>query len=432
VHVSKIIKLDAMEILDSRGNPTIQVTAELESGARGVAKVPSGASTGKKEAVELRDGDKTRFMGKGVRKAVENILREIQPAVTGLDAEDQRGLDVKMIGLDGTTNKARLGANAILGVSIAVAKAQAVEKKVPLYRHLSDREQYILPVPMFNVLNGGRHAANNVDFQEFMIAPLGAPSFSEALRWASETFHKLQEILHQSGYETSVGDEGGFAPRLRSNEEAMELIAPAITKSGYKLGVDIAINLDPAASEFYEQGKYVFRKSDGTEKTSIEMIELWTDWLKRYPEIYSLEDGLAEDDWDGWVRLTDRLGKRAQLVGDDIFVTNPAILEKGINAGIGNAILIKLNQIGTITETIRCVQLAHASGYATVISHRSGETDDTTIADFAVAMGSSQIKAGSVSRGERIAKYNRLLEIEHELGRAATYAGKAAYSRWHG
>jgi enolase len=432
VHVSKITKLDAMEILDSRGNPTIQVTAELESGARGVAKVPSGASTGKKEAVELRDGDKTRFMGKGVRKAVENILREIQPAVTGLDAEDQKGLDAKMIGLDGTINKARLGANAILGVSIAVAKAQAAEKKVPLYQHLSDREQYVLPVPMFNVLNGGRHAANNVDFQEFMIAPLGAPSFSEALRWASETFHKLQEILHQSGHETSVGDEGGFAPRLRSNEEAMELIAPAITKSGFKLGVDIAINLDPAASEFYEQGKYVFRKSDGTEKTSIEMIELWADWLKRYPEIYSLEDGLSEDDWDGWARLTERLGKRAQLVGDDVFVTNPAILEKGIDAGIGNAILIKLNQIGTITETVRCVQLAHASGYATVISHRSGETDDTTIADFAVAMGSSQIKAGSVCRGERIAKYNRLLEIEHELGRAATYAGKTAYSRWHG
>jgi enolase len=428
--VSEISKLDAMEILDSRGNPTIQVTAHLQSGARGIAKVPSGASTGKKEAVELRDGDKTRYMGKGVRKAVQNVLQEIQPSVIGLDAEDQKGLDMKLIGLDGTENKARLGANAILGVSIAVAKAQAAEKKVPLYRHLSVREEYVLPVPMFNVLNGGRHAGNNVDFQEFMIAPVGAPSFSEALRWASETFHKLQEILHQNGYETSVGDEGGFAPRLRSNEEAMELIAPAITKAGYKLGVDIAINLDPAASEFYEQGKYVFRKSDGTEKTSSQMIELWAEWLKRYPEIYSLEDGLAEDDWDGWARLTGRLGKRVQLVGDDIFVTNPAILEKGINAGIGNAILIKLNQIGTITETIRCVQLAHSSGYATVISHRSGETDDTTIADFAVAMGSSQIKAGSVSRGERIAKYNRLLEIEKELGQAARYAGKTAYSRW--
>lgn len=428
--MSRISKLDAMEILDSRGNPTIQVTAHLQSGATGVAKVPSGASTGKKEAVELRDGDKTRYMGKGVRKAIENVLREIQSAVSGFEAEDQKGLDEKLIALDGTANKARLGANAILGVSMAVAKAQAADKKLPLYRYLSDREQYVLPVPMFNILNGGKHAGNNVDFQEFMIAPVGAASFSEALRWASETFHKLQEILHQSGYETSVGDEGGFAPRLRSNEEAMELIAPAITKAGYKLGVDIAINLDPAASEFYEQEKYVFRKSDGTEKTSSQMIELWAEWLKHYPEIYSLEDGLAEDDWDGWVRLTARLGKRAQLVGDDIFVTNPAILEKGISAGIGNAILIKLNQIGTITETIRCVQLAHASGYATVISHRSGETDDTTIADFAVAMGSSQIKSGSVSRGERIAKYNRLLEIEKELGQAAQYAGKSAYSRW--
>jgi enolase len=423
--------LDAMEILDSRGNPTIQVTARLESGAEGVAKVPSGASTGKKEAIELRDGDKTRYMGKGVRKAVQNVLQEIQPAVVGLNAEDQKGLDVKLIGLDGTANKARLGANAILGVSIAVAKAEAAEKKVPLYRHLSEREQYVLPVPMFNVLNGGRHAGNNVDFQEFMIAPVGAPSFSEALRWASETFHKLQEILHQSGYETSVGDEGGFAPRLRSNEEAMELLVPAIRKAGYKPGEDIAINLDPAASEFYEQEKYVFGKSDGTEKTSTQMIELWAEWLKRYPEIYSLEDGLAEDDWTGWIHLTLQLGDRVQLVGDDIFVTNPAILQKGIEAGIGNAILIKLNQIGTVTETMRCVQLAHASGYKTVISHRSGETDDTTIADFAVAMGSSQIKAGSVSRGERIAKYNRLLAIEMELGRSAQYAGKSAYSRWH-
>jgi enolase 1/2/3 len=427
--VSQISKLDAMEILDSRGNPTIQVTAYLQSGATGVAKVPSGASTGKKEAVELRDGDKTRYMGKGVRKAVENIRREIQGAVSGLDAEDQKGLDEKLIALDGTANKARLGANAVLGVSMAVAKAQAADKKLPLYRYLSDRKLYVLPVPMFNVLNGGRHAGNNVDFQEFMIAPVGAPSFSEALRWASETFHKLQEILHQSGYETSVGDEGGFAPRLRSNEEAMELLVPAIRKAGYKPGQDIAINLDPAASEFYEHEKYVFRKSDGTEKTSAQMIELWAEWLKRYPEIYSLEDGLAEDDWDGWARLTERLGNRVQLVGDDIFVTNPTILQRGVEARIANSILIKLNQIGTITETIRCVQLAHASGYTTVISHRSGETDDTTIADFAVATGSSQIKAGSVSRGERIAKYNRLLEIEKELGQAAQYAGKSAYSR---
>jgi enolase len=429
--VSEITKLDAMEILDSRGNPTVQVTVQLESGAISVAKVPSGASTGKKEAVELRDGDRTRYMGKGVRKAVENVLREIQLSVTGLDAGDQKGLDEKLIALDGTTNKGRLGANAILGVSMAVAKAQAADKKLPLYRYLLERDHYVLPVPMFNVLNGGKHAGNNVDFQEFMIAPVGAPSFSEALRAASETFHSLQSILSQSGYETSVGDEGGFAPRLRSNEEAMELLVPAITKAGYKPGQDIAINLDPAASEFYEHGKYVFRKSDGTEKTSAEMIELWAEWLKRYPEIYSLEDGLAEDDWDGWARLTERLGNRSQLVGDDIFVTNPAILQKGVEAGIANSILIKLNQIGTITETIRCIQLAHAGGYTTVISHRSGETDDTTIADFAVAMGSSQIKAGSVSRGERIAKYNRLLEIEKELGRAGQYAGKSAYSKWH-
>ena len=429
--MSKITKLDAMEILDSRGNPTVQVTAQLESGARGIAKVPSGASTGKKEAVELRDGDKTRYWGKGVRKAVENVLQEIQPSVIGLDAEDQKGLDEKLIALDGTANKARLGANAILGVSMAVAKAQAADKKLPLYRYLAERDHYVLPVPMFNVLNGGKHAGNNVDFQEFMIAPVGAPSFSEALRAASETFHSLQAFSTESGYETSVGDEGGFAPRLRSNEEAMELLIPAIRKAGYKPGQDIAINLDPAASEFYEREKYVFRKSDGTEKTSAEMIELWSEWLKRYPEIYSLEDGLAEDDWDGWSRLTDRLGNRVQLVGDDIFVTNPAILQKGIEAGVANSILIKLNQIGTITETIRCVQLAHASGYTTVISHRSGETDDATIADFAVAMGSSQIKAGSVSRGERIAKYNRLLEIEKELGQAAQYASKSAYSRWH-
>jgi enolase len=428
--VSKISQLDGLQILDSRGNPTVQVTVRLESNFTGTAKVPSGASTGKHEAVELRDGDARRYNGKGVRSAIDHLRQEIQPAVVGLDAEDQETLDARLIALDGTADKSRLGANAILGVSIATARAQAAEKNIPLYRHLVPQERYVLPVPMFNVLNGGRHADNNVDFQEFMIAPVGASSFSEGLRAASEIFHKLKEILHLSGFETSVGDEGGFAPRLRSNEEAMDLIESAIAKSGYKSGLDIAINLDPAASEFYRAGKYVFSKSDGTEKTSAELIEMWEAWLKRYPTIYSLEDGLAEDDWEGWQVITRRLGSQVQLVGDDIFVTNPTILQKGIDANIANAILIKLNQIGTVTETIRCVRLAQAHGYNTVISHRSGETDDTTISDFAVAMGSGQIKAGSVSRGERIAKYNRLLEIEHELGSNAQYAGKSVYSRW--
>ena len=428
--MSKIVSLDALEILDSRGNPTIQVGVSLESGSIGVAKVPSGASTGKNEAVELRDGDKKRYGGKGVRKVVENVLRVIQPAVIGMDASQQQVLDDKLIALDGTPNKAHLGANAILGVSIAAAKAAASERKEPLYRYLAQRETYVLPVPMFNVLNGGRHADNNVDFQEFMIAPVGAPSFSEALRAASETFHTLKEILKKKRYETSVGDEGGFAPRLKSNEEPMELLAAAIQNAGYKLGSDIAINLDPAASEFYENGSYVFRKSDQSRKSSSEMVSLWADWLKRYPEIYSLEDGLAEEDWDGWVKLTQQLGDKVQLVADDIFVTNPDIFSKGIQRGIANSILIKLNQIGTITETLRCIEMARSNGYTTVLSHRSGETDDTTIADFAVATDMRQIKTGSVCRGERIAKYNRLLEIEHELGSAATYAGKSVYSRW--
>jgi len=428
--MSKIVSVDAIEILDSRGNPTVQVMMRLESGAEGVAKVPSGASTGKNEAVELRDGDKSRYLGKGVRKAVENVVRVIRPAVTGLLAEDQTGLDEKLIKLDGTPNKARLGANAILGVSIATARASATEQKKPLYRYLMNRESYVIPVPMLNVLNGGKHADNNVDFQEFMIAPVGAPTFAEALRAASETFHTLKGILHAKGYETSVGDEGGFAPRLRSNEEAMELLAAAIQQAGYKPGKDIAINLDPAASEFYEEQKYVFHKSDGSKKTSADMIELWADWLKRYPEMFSLEDGLAEDDWAGWGELTRKLGNRLQLVGDDIFVTNPVIFEKGIQKGIANSILIKLNQIGTITETLRCIELGQKNGYTAVVSHRSGETDDTTIADFAVATGVGQIKTGSASRGERIAKYNRLLEIERELGRDAIYAGKTAYARW--
>jgi len=430
--MSKISGLDAIEILDSRGNPTIQVTMRLESGAEGVAKVPSGASTGKNEAVELRDGDKSRYQGKGVRKAVENVVRIIQPAVIGFQAADQAALDEKPILLDGTPNKAHLGANAILGVSIAAARASATEKRLPLYRYLADRENYTLPVPMLNVLNGGRHADNNVDFQEFMIAPVGAPTFSEALRCAVETFHALKDILRKKGYETSVGDEGGFAPRLRSNEEAMELLGSAIQKAGYKPGLHIAINLDPAASEFCERGIYVFQKSDGSKKSSGEMIAFWKDWVGRYPEIFSLEDGLSEEDWNGWSDLTRELGDRLQLVGDDIFVTNPAIFEKGIQKKIGNSILIKLNQIGTITETLRCIKMAQDNDYTAVVSHRSGETDDTTIADFSVATGVGQIKTGSASRGERIAKYNRLLEIEHELGESALYAGKSVYSRWRG
>jgi len=430
--MSKIAGLDALEILDSRGNPTIQVMMRLESGATGVAKIPSGASTGKNEAMELRDNDKKRYMGKGVRKAIENVLRVIQPAVLGVDADDQRALDQELIALDGTPNKGKLGANAILGVSIASAKAAAAEDGQPLYRYLENRSSYVLPVPMFNVLNGGRHADNNVDFQEFMVAPVGAPTFSEALRAASEVFQTLKGILHRKGYETSVGDEGGFAPRLRSNEEPMELLCDAIHTAGYKPGYEIAINLDPAASEFFSKGVYEFHKSDGPRKSPAEMIQLWSDWLKKYPEIFSLEDGLAEDDWDGWVELTRELGSKVQLVCDDIFVTNPMIFQKGIEKGIGNSILIKLNQIGTITETLHCVEMAHRNGYTTVISHRSGETDDTTIADFAVATGAGQLKTGSVCRGERIAKYNRLLEIEHELGPCAKYAGRDVYSHWKG
>jgi enolase len=427
--MSKIKSVDAIEILDSRGNPTIQVSVTLARGATGVAKVPSGASTGKREAVELRDGDKGRYNGKGVLKAVHNVINVIQPAVKGFDAADQKSLDEKLIALDGTPNKSKLGANAILGVSIAAAKAAAVEKKIPLYRQFVSRKTYVLPVPQLNVLNGGRHADNNVDFQEFMIVPVGAPSFSEALRAASETFHALKEVLHQKGYETSVGDEGGFAPRLRSNEEPMELISSAVQKAGYQLGKDIGINLDPAASEFYENGQYVFLKSDKTRKSSDEMIAIWADWLKKYP-ILSLEDGLAEDDWAGWKKLTSQLGDQAQLVGDDIFVTNPEIFAKGIKEGIANSILIKLNQIGTVTETLRCIEMARKARYTAVVSHRSGETDDTTIADLCVAHGVGQLKTGSVCRGERVAKYNRLLEIENELGQSATYAGRSAYARW--
>jgi enolase len=427
--MSIIKSIDALEILDSRGNPTVQVSVMLDNGAIGVAKVPSGASTGRREAVELRDGDKKRYGGKGVLKALQNVISVIQPAVKGFDAADQKSLDERLIGLDGTPNKSKLGANAILGVSLAAAKAAAAERKVPLYRQLAPREEYVLPVPMLNVLNGGKHADNNVDFQEFMIVPFGAPSFGEALRAAAEIFHTLKEVLHRKGYDTGVGDEGGFAPRLKSNEEPMELMAAAIEKAGYRLGQDIAINLDPAASEFYEGGVYVFGKSDGSRKSSEEMIALWAEWLKKYP-VFSLEDGLGEDDWAGWKELTAQLGAKVQLVGDDLFVTNPEIFAKGIEEGLANSILIKLNQIGTITETLRCIEMARKSNYTAVVSHRSGETDDTTIADLCVATGVGQIKTGSSCRGERVAKYNRLLEIEKELGRRAKYAGRSAYERW--
>jgi enolase len=427
--MSKITQLEALEILDSRGNPTIQVAATLEGGAAGVAKIPSGASTGKREAVELRDGDKKRYNGKGVLKAVANVREVIAPKVKGRDYTEQSALDKALIELDGTPNKGKLGANAILGVSLAFAHATARERGMPLYRHLAKREQYVVPLPQLNVLNGGKHADNNVDFQEFMIAPVGAPSFAEAVRAAAETFQALKGLLHKAGYSTSIGDEGGFAPELRSNEEAMELLLSAIEKAGYKAGSEIAIHLDPAASEFFEDGTYVFRKSSGERKTPDEMIALWADWIRKYPAILSLEDGLAEDDWSGWQKLTAQLGKKIQLVGDDIFVTNTSIFREGIAKQVANSILIKLNQIGTLTETLACMDLARENGYTSVVSHRSGETDDTTIADLVVATGAGQIKTGSVCRGERVAKYNRLIEIERELGSHAVYAGRSAYER---
>jgi enolase len=427
--MSKIVKIDAIEILDSRGNPTIQVMARVEGGAVGVAKIPSGASTGKREAVELRDGDSKRYGGKGVLKAITNVREVIAPAVLKRDFTEQKALDTALIELDGTPNKAKLGANAILGVSLAFARARAKERGLPFYQHLEERERYILPLPQLNVLNGGKHADNNVDFQEFMVAPIGAPSFSEALRASAETFHALKGLLHKTGYSTSVGDEGGFAPKLRSNEEAMELLLSAIQKAGYKPGSEVAIHLDPAASEFYENGVYVFHKSSGERKSSDEMIALWAEWIQKYPAILSLEDGLAEDDWAGWQKLTAQLGEKIQLVGDDIFVTNTSIFSEGIKKKVANSILIKLNQIGTLAETLACIELANQHGYTSVVSHRSGETDDTTIADLTVATGAGQIKTGSVCRGERVAKYNRLMEIEKELGQRAVYAGRSAYRR---
>ncbi len=418
----------AREILDSRGNPTIEVEVELEDGTTGRAAIPSGASTGENEAVELRDGDKNRYNGKGVLKAVENVNDVLSEEVVGFDAVDQVGVDKMMLQLDGTPTKSKLGANAILGVSLAVAKAAAQSLKLPLYRYIGGSNARILPVPMMNILNGGKHADNNVDFQEFMVMPVDAPSFSEALRMGVEVFHSLKSVLHKKGYNTAVGDEGGFAPSLKSNEEALEVILEAIQKANYKAGEQVFIALDPAASEFYDKGKkkYVFSKSDKSEKSSEQMAKYWEGWIKQYP-IISLEDGMAENDWDGWKLLTDSVGKKTQLVGDDLFVTNVEYLSKGIDMGVANSILIKVNQIGTLTETLDAIEMAKRAKYTTVLSHRSGETEDTTIADIAVATNAAQIKTGSASRTDRIAKYNQLIRIEEDLDTNGYYAGFGAF-----
>jgi enolase len=425
---TKIASIEAREILDSRGNPTIEADVRLSSGLLGRAAVPSGASTGEREALELRDGDKSRFGGKGVLKAVENVNKKIAKSLRGYDALDQRRVDEQLIALDGTPNKSKLGANATLGVSLAVARAASASKKLPLYGYLGGRKARTLPVPMMNILNGGRHADNSVDFQEFMIVPVGAASFAEALRMGAEVFHTLKSLLHKKGYSTAVGDEGGFAPNLKSNDQAIEVILQAIEQARYKPGKDIYLALDPASSEFYEGGKYVFSKSDRSKRSSEEMVKFYEKWLNQFP-IISIEDGMAENDWNGWKMLTEALGTKIQLVGDDVFVTNTTIFSKGIEAGIANSILIKLNQIGTLTETLDCIKMAAKAGYTTVISHRSGETEDTTIADLAVATNAGQIKTGSVSRTDRVAKYNQLLRIEGELGRQAVFAGQKAFTR---
>ena len=421
----KIQRIVAREILDSRGNPTVEVEAWV-GGARGRAAVPSGASTGEHEAIELRDGERVRYGGKGVRRAVENVNRAIARALRGKDA-DQQKVDRRLLDLDGTPNKSRLGANALLGVSLAVAKAVAAARGQPLYRHLGGVEARTLPVPLMNILNGGAHADNNVDFQEFMIAPVRATCFAEALRCGVEIFHALRTALKSRGYVTAVGDEGGFAPNLRSNEEAVEVILEAIDRAGYRAGRDVFLALDVAASEMFEDGAYVFRKSDGSRKSPAEMVEFYGAWIDRYP-ILSIEDGLAEDDWEGWRLLTATLGRRVQLVGDDLFVTNPERLRHGIATGVANSILIKPNQIGTLSEALEAVTIAQQAGYAAVISHRSGETEDATIADFAVATNAGQIKTGSACRGERTAKYNQLLRIEEELGKRARFAGRAIFA----
>ncbi len=423
--MTNIGEIGARQVLDSRGNPTVEAEVRLVSGTVGRAIVPSGASTGEHEAVELRDGDKKRYLGKGVLKAVENVNSEIARALANFNAADQAALDRKMIELDGTKNKGRLGANAILAVSMAAARAAANEYGLPLYRYLGGAAANTLPVPMMNILNGGAHADNNVDFQEFMVMPVGAPSFSEALRWGVEVFHTLKGVLKKRGYNTAVGDEGGFAPSVKSNVEAIEVVLEAIQQAGYKPGQQISIALDPAASELYKDGKYVFKKSDKSAKSSEEMVRYWAEWAKDYP-IVSIEDGLAEDDWDGWAMLTKELGGKIQLVGDDLFVTNVERLQMGIDKGIANSILIKVNQIGTVSETLDAIDLARRNAYTSVISHRSGESEDTFIADLAVASGAGQIKTGSASRTDRVAKYNQLLRIEEALGDGERFLGLKA------
>jgi enolase len=424
--MSRIEKVLAREILDSRGNPTVEAEVELDTGARGRAAVPSGASTGENEAIELRDGDKSRYLGKGVQKAVANVNNKIAKALYDHDVFDQAGIDKVMLDLDGTKNKANLGANALLAVSLAAARAAADELSIPLYRYLGGPGARTLPVPMMNILNGGAHADNNVDFQEFMVLPVGASSFAEALRWGTEVFHALKSALKKRGYVTSVGDEGGFAPSLKSNEEALEVILESIHVAGLKAGEQMALGLDVASSEFYIDGKYVFKKSDKSERSASQMVEFYSNWVRQYP-IVSIEDGMAEGDWEGWGLLTKELGKKVQLVGDDLFVTNTEYLQRGIETGTANAILVKVNQIGTLTETMDTVELAKVNNYTTIISHRSGETEDTFIADLAVALNTGQIKTGSASRTDRIAKYNQLLRIEEELGSGAKYLGKKAF-----
>ncbi len=420
---TKIKEITGREILDSRGNPTVEVDAILEDGSFGRAAVPSGASTGEHEAVELRDGDKNRYMGKGVTKAVGNVNGEIASKVRGMDAARQEDLDRALIDLDGTPNKGRLGANAILGVSMAAAKAASVSRGIPLFRYLGGDDARIFPVPMMNIINGGKHANNNVDLQEFMIVPIGAPSFREALRTGSEVFHHLKKILAEKDHSTAVGDEGGFAPNLQSNEEAVEVILEAITAAGYKAGKDISLALDPAASEFYKGGSYVLNAEDKPKKSSLDMVDFYAAWLDKYP-IISIEDGLAEDDWGGWKAMTEKLGSKIQLVGDDLFVTNTKRLKEGIEKGVANSILIKVNQIGTLTETMEAIEMAKNAGYTAVISHRSGETEDTTISHLAVATGTGQIKTGSTCRTDRMCKYNELLRIEEAIGPGAVYGSK--------
>jgi enolase len=425
--LTKIVKVIGREILDSRGNPTVEADVYLADGNMGRAAVPSGASTGEFEAVELRDGDKSRYLGKGTLKAVSHVNGEIAAALQGKDATAQADIDRVMIELDGTANKGRLGANAMLAVSMAAARAAAGAEHTRLYRYLGGVAANVLPVPMMNIINGGAHADNSVDVQEFMIAPFGAPRFSEALRMGVEVFHTLKKVLAKKGYSTAVGDEGGFAPNLKSNEEAIESVLEAITQAGYEPGEQVGICLDPAASEFYENGKYVFKKSDKSQRTSEQMVEYWSNWVRQYPALISIEDGMSEQDWPGWKLLTDTLGKRLQLVGDDIFVTNPSIFKRGIDQGIANSILIKVNQIGTLTETLEAMRMASAAGYTAVVSHRSGETEDPFIADLVVATGAGQIKTGSASRTDRIAKYNQLLRIEEQLGASAQFLGRKAF-----